>query len=49
MKIKKLSNKSEPQEYENTNIKIGEKDLYELDKLILDDSPKEWRKREFER
>ena len=45
---KNLNEKSEPQEYDNTNSEIGEKQLYELDKLILFDSHKELCKGSFE-
>ena len=38
---KRLGSRSETQEYENTYSEINEKDLYELDKLILDDSNKD--------
>ena len=40
IKIQKLIVKSEPQEYENTDGEIYEKELYELDKLSLDESHK---------
>ena len=43
----KVKWKSEPQEYDNTKCEIDEKDLYELDKLSLDDSKKERPKRKF--
>ena len=36
----KLSAKSEPQQYDNTNSEIEKKELYELDKLSLNDSHK---------
>ena len=39
-KNKKVSAKSEPQEYENTNSEIYEKELHDLGKLSLDDSHK---------
>ena len=48
MKIKTKC-KSELQEYEKTDSKIYEKELYDLEKLSLDDSHKEWRKPDFER
>ena len=37
---KNLSETIEPQEYENIDSEIYEKDLYEMDKLSLDDSQK---------
>ena len=39
--IKQSSAKSKPQQYENTNSEIYRKELFEIDKLILDDSNKE--------
>ena len=40
-KNKKVSAKSEPQEYENTNSEIGEKYMYDIDKSSLSYSGKE--------
>ena len=37
----KVKGKIEPQEYKNTGIEIDKKELYELDKLSLDDSHRE--------
>ena len=36
--------KIEPQEYENTDSEVSEKELYGIDKMSLGDSRKEWRK-----
>ena len=47
-KYTRLILKTVPKEYENTNSEIDEKDLYELYKLSLDDSNKEWHNSEFE-
>ena len=39
--------KNETYDHENTNSEIDEKDLYEIDKLILGDNYNELRKRSF--
>ena len=44
----RLSAKNEPQEYDNIDSEISGKQMYELDKLILDYSHKGWHKRAFE-
>ena len=40
----KVKGKIELQEYKNTGIEIDKEELYELDKLSLDDSHREWNK-----
>ena len=48
-KLKPWAWKSETHESGNTDSEIYEKDLYDIDKLSLDNNDKEWHKRVFER